>query len=53
MGTHNLCFEQKFEKYKNFYLNFFHFLMVKFSVYLNRLVFVMTGGVICFLPLCS
>ena len=26
---------------KNIYLNFFHFLVVKFSVYLNRRVFVM------------
>ena len=41
-STHNLCFEQKFEKkYKNFYLKIFIFLVVKFSVYLNRLVFVM------------
>ena len=41
MSTHNLSFEQKYEKYKNFYLIFFSFLMVKFSVYLDRLVFVM------------
>ena len=33
-------FEQKYENYQNFYLNFFHFLVVKFSVYLNRHVFV-------------
>ena len=38
MSTHNLCFEQKYEKYPNFYLKN---LMVKFSVYLNRLVFIM------------
>ena len=40
-STHNLCFEQKYEKYQNFYLKIFSFLMVKFSLYLNRLVFVM------------
>ena len=41
-STNNLCFEQKFEKYKNFYLIFFFsFLMGKFSVYLNGHVFVM------------
>ena len=42
-STHNLCFEQKYEKYPNFYLKNFHFLVVKFSVYMyfNRYVFVM------------
>ena len=40
-STHNLCFEQKCEKYQNFYLKIFNFLVVKFSVYLNRRVFVM------------
>ena len=39
--THNLCFEQKYEKYQNFYLKIFIFLVVKFSIYLNRRVFVM------------
>ena len=39
--THNLCFEQKYEKYQRFYLKNFSFLEVKFSIYLNRLVFVM------------
>ena len=38
MDTHNLCFEQKHEKYQNFYPNNLHFLVIKFSVYLNRLV---------------
>ena len=38
---HNLCFEQKYEKYQNFSSEKFHFLVVKFSVYLNRRVFVM------------
>ena len=41
MIAHNLCFEQKYEKYQNFLSENFHFLMVKFSVYLNRHVFVM------------
>ena len=41
MSTHNLCFEQKYEKYQSFFLSEkFHFLVVKCSVYLNRLVFV-------------
>ena len=40
-STHNLCFEQKYEKYKDFLSENFHFLVVKFSVYLNRRVFVM------------
>ena len=39
-GTHNLCFEQKYEKYQNFLSENFQFLVVKFSVYLNRCVFV-------------
>ena len=41
MSIHNLCHEQKYEKYQNFYLKIFIFLVVKFSVNLNRLVFVM------------
>ena len=41
MSTHNLCFEQKYEKYQNFYLKTFSFLVVKFSIYLNRRVFIM------------
>ena len=46
MSTHNLCFEQKYEKYQNFYLETFSFLLVKFSIYLNKRVFVMH---ICFM----
>ena len=38
---HNLCFEQKYEKYQNFSSVNFLFLVVKISVYLNRHVFVM------------
>ena len=41
MSTHNLCFEQKYEKYQNFLSEIFHFLVIKFSVYLNRHIFVM------------
>ena len=40
-GTHNLCFEQKYENYQNFSSESFHFLVIKFSIYLNRRVFVM------------
>ena len=40
-STHNLSFEQKYEKYQSFLSENFHFLVVKFSVYLNRHVFVM------------
>ena len=40
-STHNLCFEQKHEKYQNFLSENFHFLVVKLSIYLNRHVFVM------------
>ena len=40
-STHNLCFEQKYEKYLNFLSDNFLFLVVKFSIYLNRRVFVM------------
>ena len=42
-SVHNLCFEQKYEKYQNFLSDFFfHFLVVKFSLYLNRRLFVMS-----------
>ena len=42
MSTHNLCFEQKCEKYQSFLSEFFFsFLKVKLSIYLNRRVFVM------------
>ena len=43
MSTQNLCFEQKYEKYQNFSRKFFQFLGVKFSIYLNRHVFVMNS----------
>ena len=41
MSAHNLCFEQKHEKISEFLSENFHFLVVKFSVYLNRLVSIM------------
>ena len=41
MSTHNLCFEQKYEKYQNFLSANFQFLVVKISIYLNRRVFIM------------
>ena len=41
MSTHNLCFEQKYENIRIFLSENFPFLVVKFSVYLNRHVFVM------------
>ena len=40
-STHNLRFEQKYEKYQNFLSENLHFFVVKFSGYLNSLVFVM------------
>ena len=42
MITNNLCFEQKYEKYQIFLSENFMFLEVKFSIYLNRRVFVMS-----------
>ena len=41
MRTGNLYFEQKYEEYQNFLSEKIHILVVKFSVYLNRRVFVM------------
>ena len=40
-STNNLCFEQKCEKISEFLSENFQFLVVKFSVYLNRRIFVM------------
>ena len=40
-GNHNLCFELKYEEYPIFLSETFHLLTVKFSVNLNRRVFVM------------
>ena len=44
---YTLCFEQKIEKYQRFLSENFHFLVVKFSIYLNRRVFVMEKGREC------
>ena len=41
MSTHNLCFEQKYEKYQSFLSENFQFMEVKFSIYLTRRVFAM------------
>ena len=40
-STHNLCFEQKYEKYQSFLSEKFQFLVVKFSISLNRCVYIM------------
>ena len=42
MSTQNLCFEQKYEKYRSFLFEKFQFFEVKFSIYLSRHVFVMS-----------
>ena len=41
MSTHNLCFEQKNKTISEFLSENFQILVVKFSIYLNRCVFVM------------
>ena len=41
MSTHNLWFEQKYEKYQELLSENFQFLEVNFSIYLNRHIFVM------------
>ena len=42
-SIHNLYFVQKYEKYLSFLSENFQFLEIKFSIYLNRCVFVMQG----------
>ena len=44
MSAHNLCFEQKYEKYHSFLSESLKFLEEKFSIYLNRLVFIMSSS---------
>ena len=39
-SAYNLCFEQKYEKYQSFLFENFQFFEVKYSIYLNRRVFV-------------
>ena len=46
-STHNLCFEQKYEKYQSFLSENFLFLEVKISIYLNRCLRNCAFGVIC------
>ena len=46
MSTHNLCSEQKYGKYQIFLSENFHFLEMKFSIHLNRLVFIMRRRVL-------
>ena len=41
MSTQSLCLEKKYVKYQNFLSENFPYLVVKFSIYLNRHVFVM------------
>ena len=41
MSTHNQYFEKKFEIYQNILSENFPFLVVKFSIYLMRRIFVM------------
>ena len=41
MSTHNLCFEQIYEKCQNFLSEKNLFFVVKFSIYLKMRVFVM------------
>ena len=43
MSTHNLCFEQKDEKYQGFLSEKIQFFEVKCSIYLNGRVFVITA----------
>ena len=40
-STHNLCFEQKYEKYQNFLSENSHIFGGKILLYINRRVFVM------------
>ena len=40
-STYNLCFDKIYKKY-HFFFFFFFFFFVKFSIYLNRRVFIMT-----------
>ena len=45
MSTHNLCFGQEYKKkysYQSFLSEKFQFLEVKYSIYLNRRLFVMS-----------
>ena len=39
-STHSLCFEQKYEKYQSFLYENVQVMEIKFSIYLNRCLFV-------------
>ena len=43
-STHNLCFEQKYEKYQFFVSENFQFLEVKFSMSFIKCIFVMPSA---------
>ena len=45
-STNNLCFEQKYEQISEVLSVKFQFLVVKFSIYLNRRVFVMKNDMV-------
>ena len=47
-STYNLCVERKYEKDQSFLSENFQFLEVKFSIYLNRRVFVMSSQLLFF-----
>ena len=49
-ASHNLCFEQKYEKYQSFLSENYQFLDVNVSIYLNRRVFVMVRTMIIKMP---
>ena len=46
MCTHNLCFEQKLEKYHNFSSEIISFTAVTYQSMLNRRVFVMLSSLV-------
>ena len=47
MSTHNLLFlSRNMKNIRIFYLKHYHFLVVKFSVHLNRRVFVMLNSTV-------
>ena len=53
LSTHNLCFEQKYEKLQRFLSGIFQFLKVKFSTYLHRHVFLMAQTSLHVRAVCS
>ena len=52
-STHNLCFEKKYKKISDFFLSEnFPVLAVKFSIYLNRRVFITCPRSVMFAQVC-